>query len=750
MHMPLTEPTAPRYIYINPDNNQVHLLVPVVGGQEISTDNTCKSTASLDEFFTNGAALRELNTYKSKLEFDLLLLSDDDSLKADKQGRLEQIDAYIKAVTAMKGSYSAAISQLMQQSSNLYSMQLRPRAQDTASKVTNPVFSMNRLNDAQGEPLSALYNALYEAFPNVTLGARNPKAQLNEAVLKALPAQPDFEAIQRALTEQCQRLFGLTVNFTQSSDGAPVNQASIENALGYEPGAEPLTTEDYMHGLLGACALNIWEIIPTPPFYSVRDNADKTEKLSILTQFFLANVNIYCAANGISRENFGIVLDKSPDLSEEVAQIVFSALTSGAPVEESLCAFFNAHVSEFGLSRPLTQADDDAIQQKFESTYRTVTGTAENPHTDDFMVLDTATQTGKFVTHQGSICTDFSVLVADTSLDNAYFQSARANFEQPHDRYIPPKNERIQMSIEVNIEELVLRVDDEQFKKLPPKIQFECLKSPAFQLRTFLHDVAKGNQDKAKKLLIDHPERTQALLTTPGTFTDYSARTFNCTAYEYAYWAKDTHMRRMLEPHMDEATKVAMRTRIDGIERDGLTYSQHGAEINSKHFDLSKLTTALQNYVDGYYNWEWTSNSDAMKAAWMQVGLAQRDVPVHVMNEYCRPDRSFVPVPPALKLEFDEASLPRVLTFYNYAAGSDYAPVFPLDVSGIAGLGFEFSLFRDGDLDCPGSTTCARWAPEHDLAAISRLDEVRTADLTQSRENLGLIAQEPDHGLRPY
>ena len=199
---------------------------------------------------------------------------------------------------------------------------------------------------------------------------------------------------------------------------------------------------------------------------------------------------------------------------------------------------------------------------------------------------------------------------------------------------------------------------------------------------------------------------------------------------------------------MDEATKVTMRTRIDGIERDGLTYSQHGAEINSKHFDLTKLTTALQKYVVRYDNWERTSNWDGMKAAWMQVGLAQRDVPVHVMNEYCRPDRSFVPVPPALKLEFDEASLPRVLTFYNYATGSNSTPVFPLDVSGIAGIGFEFSLFRGAGI------FAARWLESSqvwvDLVAVSRLDEVRTADLTQSRENLGLIAQEPDHGLRPY
>ena len=34
-----------------------------------------------------------------------------------------------------------------------------------------------------------------------------------------------------------------------------------------------------------------------------------------------------------------------------------------------------------------------------------------------------------------------------------------------------------------------------------------------------------------------------------------------------------------------------------------------------------------------------------------------------------------------------------------------------------------------------------------DLAAVSRLDEVRTRDLTQSRENLGLIEPELGGGL---
>ncbi len=46
MRISFTEPVSPRYIHINPVTNRVHLMVPVVGGQEISTDNICKATVA--------------------------------------------------------------------------------------------------------------------------------------------------------------------------------------------------------------------------------------------------------------------------------------------------------------------------------------------------------------------------------------------------------------------------------------------------------------------------------------------------------------------------------------------------------------------------------------------------------------------------------------------------------------------------------------------------------------------------------
>ena len=75
-----------------------------------------------------------------------------------------------------------------------------------------------------------------------------------------------------------------------------------------------------------------------------------------------------------------------------------------------------------------------------------------------------------------------------------------------------------------------------------------------------------------------------------------------------------------------------------------------------------------------------------------------------------------------------------------------------------SGLGFDFALLRlarcdavaarlrlyDGPNSWPGGIPRARG--RMDLAAVSHLDEVRTADLTQSRAILEMAS--PNHGLR--
>ncbi len=271
---------------------------------------------------------------------------------------------------------------------------------------------------------------------------------------------------------------------------------------------------------------------------------------------------------------------------------------------------------------------------------------------------------------------------------------------------------------------------------------YHGLFQPELRAAKLLLFVVRGQQDEAYAMLGQYPER----LLTPGDVTDDSGRTFRkITAYEYAYWAKDTHMCRMLEVHMDVATKSAMLKRINAMEKNGLTYEQHGVVVeHSKHFDFTPLITALTRYVQGFNNWYATKHWDAIKSAWMEVGMAQRDMPVHVVNEYCRPDRSFVPLP-----EFNEENLPRSVRFYNFDAGSEQS-LFPLVIFESSGLGVDLAIFRGmhdsgGGIEAEGPWH-VRLPVAVDLAAVSRLDEIRTVDLTRLRENLEQGA--PDHGLR--
>jgi len=141
-------------------------------------------------------------------------------------------------------------------------------------------------------------------------------------------------------------------------------------------------------------------------------------------------------------------------------------------------------------------------------------------------------------------------------------------------------------------------------------------------------------------------------------------------------------------------------------------------------FDFHSLITAFETYVNNYDRWTYHQR----EIAWLDVGKAQRDVPAHVAQEYCRRDRSFEP-----RSEFNEEMLPRVLTFYNsFTKINSWFPLSSLS----SGLGVDFALSGWGGA---GARTPARFGPgagSVDLAAVRHLDEVRIADLTQSRENL--------------
>ena len=284
---------------------------------------------------------------------------------------------------------------------------------------------------------------------------------------------------------------------------------------------------------------------------------------------------------------------------------------------------------------------------------------------------------------------------------------------------------------------------------------YNSLFQPRLSVIPLLVHVARGQQDEADVLLTKHPE----LLLERGDVTDYSGRSFvSISPLEYAYWAMDTHMCRMLEQHLMaleptrcEKTKAIMLKRLNKIEEYGLTYKQYGVVVeHSKHFDFSPLITALRRYIAGFHNWCALRNYDAINAAWMAVGIAQRDMPVHVVNEYCFPNRLFDPRP-----AFNERVMPRNVEFFKDMTTS-LSPLFPLVISDSSGLGVDFALVRGGRW-CNGNPLLTARGDSGsdvgflrvpiDLAAMSHLAEIRKADLASFLQVLLPTDLESSHSM---
>ena len=861
MPISLSKPSGFRYIRNASVTNHVHLRASLIEGtEEISTANTCRADEQRRAFF-GGGAIGELERYKQILEIHILLLKEGDAQRQAKEARLAQINRYLAALIGMRNNYEQVVDRFRSQPSNIYSIQLRPIAQDSLSKVVKPVFTMNRSNNSRGTPLSALFNAMHQVFPKLNL----EKTDLATQVLQLLPPNPTFHDIKQTLKQKCEerfKLWGIDTELeSQDYDtgfenyfrhknppqDVVLDKQHVDAYMGFNHHTTP---EEYIDALLNIwiCARNnIWMLAAGSPFYleTVADETMKAERLSILTQFYLGVMTASCHINGRSQANFGVILDNDLDLSLELVEQVAEALVHGGNVEQAFFTFFDAHWQRFELSQPLTQADQEDIVTLFNTTYRSVSATKENVHRDDYLIRDTKArgENAPVEYHDGMMCTDLANLIpfADLNLnasDQAYFYEIRQEACQ-HSALISPKDEPV-VTVDIELGALMAKMEerpDLPWKEVLPEGTYNaCRTLPAFAAREFLDAVAKGKQDEANAML-EASEDKQALLTAPAHFTDYSGRTYNCTAYEKAWWDKDTHMCRMLESHMDNETKQQLLDKIGEIERKGLAYQQHGVEYKNAHYDMSfilknltldefrhlkallvqshdklntatqdnyktisftateyeqlkkelaqqkvrslmpvcfasfqflsyitypiffiasffitspaeklsnqlqfdfhSLITALDTYVTNFDKWDYHQREEA----WMKVGKAQRDVPVHVAHEYCRPDRAFDPLP-----SFTEEALPRVLTFYNYV--TNIKSWFPLSPS--SGLGFDFALTRghDGTRSLPGRG--AHWEAggglrlmaRLDLVAVHHLDEVRIADLTQSRENLSRPASQ--------
>ena len=250
-----------------------------------------------------------------------------------------------------------------------------------------------------------------------------------------------------------------------------------------------------------------------------------------------------------------------------------------------------------------------------------------------------------------------------------------------------------------------------------------------------LKDLNVDEFHRLKKMLGQHHNKLNT-----ATKDNYKTISFTATEYEQLKKALAQQHKRRFIPTGSAYFQLLCYITYPVFFIASLFIPSPAKELSNKlKFDFHSLITALDTYVTNHNKW----SVHEQDTAWISVGKAQRDVPAHIAHEYCRPDRSFDPLP-----SFNEETLPRRLTFNNRV--EDNSSWFPLSSSS-SGLGFNLALISDpfpcrGALASVWSPRGNGWGPARgivDLAAVSHLDEVRTVDLTHSKEYLSSPASTP-------
>lgn len=229
-------------------------------------------------------------------------------------------------------------------------------------------------------------------------------------------------------------------------------------------------------------------------------------------------------------------------------------------------------------------------------------------------------------------------------------------------------------------------------------------KNPHYDMSYSLKDLSESEFNELKKMVSDDFVKIKNL-----TIHNYQNIAFSADEYQA--------LKNAIKPHLNWWGNTYF-------------YKTKANIINSKlSFDFDSLITALDTYVKKYNPYYIYQN----KALWKKVGMAQRQVPAHIAQEYCRPDRAFYPKP-----SFTEHSLPRGLSFRKGHFFDSEGYWFPLPLSS-TGLGFDYGLIR---ANFPSQCEKGYFLTENeafswphqddarkDLEAVSHLIQVRTADV---------------------
>lgn len=449
------EPERCDYLYID-ENNKVHILLPIVGGDEIGLDNTCQTAVELITFFygsahsgvTKYSAEHQLSEYKRQLEEDIKAINSQkkisphayDDLLKEKKERLQQIEKYIELIQVLKKQYDekndirqlrtggipqlpSGVKEIIKSSENAFAVRLSPYDNDKFTRFDDPLFNVKRNISKYDTPSRQAPIPIYEGlgyrlrstlFPEdktpTPINKKSSKEKIVETVLAQVDAdymkdgdkEQKLEELKKLIQQELVKIdSNLSVNM--SRDGKEVNLSYLDIVMALD---DDSTIKDWIEGIIEVSIdPTVWEAQASSPFYDGAKEIKsdhEADRMSIRVQYLLAEANIYCKTNKLSDANFGEFFDKEPHATE-IAKRVKEGFTQGAEIEPIIYDYINSNHAELGLKSPLTGEQQQEITEKFTRHYNTI---KESPHFDEFFVAD-PDKKGNIFSHQGRISCHF-------------------------------------------------------------------------------------------------------------------------------------------------------------------------------------------------------------------------------------------------------------------------------------------------------------------------------------------------------
>jgi len=459
--VPLAEPKTVDYIFID-ENNRVHILLPVVGGDTIGLDNTCKTVIELQTFFygqkelkdKEGAitqhrrpsALEVFAEYIKKIEQDINLLSKlgiYEKLLEEKKQRLEQMKQYVSLLSKVQDLYvnptteypisPDEIHYLFKQQTNALTIHLSPETPDRFLNTSGPIFSLKR----QEAHFYLQYNQqqfgvrpegdVYDGFgPKLRAALReklqepssvsSPKDTIIAEVTAHYEGQPkpslkDLQDFTTTLIRQKNPEGLKNLDLTHYSDNQLIDESFFSDILGLS--YDEILVSDAVDNLLGAALRNdeaFWSRLQPAKLIQPQagvSNEKNAEDIAMAVQFFLASIAVHCKKEKIDASGLGPKLDQ--EASRIVRRIAAAVTNPNVSVEDELFNIAKSLISSFFnvFSKKLTKKDEEEIKKSFSGHYNLI---KSSPHLDEFVFFLPEVQ-GDFFSHKNRISIPFIELI---------------------------------------------------------------------------------------------------------------------------------------------------------------------------------------------------------------------------------------------------------------------------------------------------------------------------------------------------